>query len=198
MNLIKWNWRTDTVFNCSFCLILNLEFHQTRHKTACLISLLIHFFCLTLLNFYENSLTSKRSPLNWKSKTSSTNIPLWKHSYLSWVMLFNQIWLPAADSFYPCCLCKCALGSFISFCKVCCVPAAAACGGGGWWMRGGVGVRNFNHFSKTKQATPSRGRLSNRFWDCVSHDCSEKFGFCYLVWILKPDCLSLSQTGTVL
>lgn len=39
----------------------------------------------------------------------------------------------------------------------------------------GVAVRNFNHFSKTKQGTPSRGRLSNRFWDCMSHDCSEKF-----------------------
>lgn len=43
----------------------------------------------------------------------------------------------------------------------------------------GVGVRNFNHFSKTKQGTPIRGRLSNRFQGCMSQDCSEKFGFGY-------------------
>lgn len=66
---------------------------------------------------------------------------------------------------------------------------------GGWV---GVGVKNFNHFSKRKNGTPSCGRLSNRFWDCMSHDCSEKFGFSYLLWILKPDCLSLSQADTIL
>ena len=43
----------------------------------------------------------------------------------------------------------------------------------------GGGVRNFNHFSETKQGTPTRGRLSNRFWECPSHDCSGK------VWIWR-------------
>lgn len=61
-----------------------------------------------------------------------------------------------------------------------------ACRGCIWRMGGCIGVWNFNHFSKTKQGTPRRGRLSNRFWNCVSRDCSEKFRFDSMVWILKP------------
>lgn len=61
----------------------------------------------------------------------------------------------------------------------------------GVWLGGGG--RNFNHFSKTKQGTLSGWRLSNRFWDRVSHYSSEKFVFGYALWILTSMFVCLLQ-----
>lgn len=64
----------------------------------------------------------------------------------------------------------------------------------GVWL--GVGGRNFNHFSKTKQGMLSGWRLSNRFWDRVSHHSSEKLVFGYARWILTSMFVCLLQKIT--